>query len=89
MTGSAPLANGGMTMPKIFCAAMDCEFNGDDGKCHAKEVALSDHSIMTLWEGRQRYQKCKTYQKSRAAAEMEQFFTKAVADAKEKWMHEH
>lgn len=74
-------------MPKIFCAAMDCEFNGDDGKCHAKEVALSDHSIMTLREGRQRYQKCKTYQKSRAAEEMEQFFTKAVADAKEKWMH--
>ena len=67
-------------MPKIFCAAMDCEFNGDDGKCHAKDVALSDHSIMTLWEGRQRYQKCKTYQKSRAAVEMEQFIAKAIAD---------
>ena len=43
---------------------------------------------MTLWEGRQRYQKCKTYQKSRVAIEMEQFFTKAVAEAKEKWMKE-
>jgi hypothetical protein len=67
-------------MSKVFCAAMDCEFNGDDGKCHAKDVGLSDHSIMTLWEGRQRYQKCKTYQKSQAAAEMEQFFAKAVAE---------
>ena len=76
-------------MPKIFCAAIDCEFNGDDGKCHAKKVALSDHSIMTLWEGRQRYQKCKTYQKSKAATEMEQFIAKAVAEAKGKWMHEH
>lgn len=75
-------------MPKIFCAAIDCEFNGYDGKCHAKEVALSDHSIMTLWEGRQRYQKCKTYQKSQAATEMEQFFAKAVAEAKEKRMKE-
>lgn len=45
-------------------------------------------AIMTLWERWQRYQKCKTYQKSRAAEEMEQFFTKAVADAKEKWMHD-
>ena len=71
-------------MPKIFCAAMDCEFNGDDGKCHTKDVALSDHSIMTLREGRQRYQKCKSYQKSQAAAEMEQFFIKAVAEAKDK-----
>ena len=69
-------------MPKIFCAAIDCEFNGDDGKCHAKDVALSDASIMTLWEGRQRYQKCKTFQKSRAAAEMEQFIAKAIAKAK-------
>lgn len=72
-------------MPKIFCAAMDCEFNGDDGKCHAKEIALSGHSIQTLWDGRQRFQRCKTYQKSTAAKEAEEFFTKAVAEAKEKW----
>ena len=26
-------------MTRIFCAAMDCEFNGDDGKCHAKDVS--------------------------------------------------
>ena len=69
-------------MPKIFCAAMDCEFNGDDGKCHAKEVALSDHSIMTRWEGRQRYQKCKTYQKSQVAIEMEKYI-EAVIKQKE------
>lgn len=71
-------------MPKIFCAAIDCEFNGDDGKCHAKEIALSDHSIMTLWEGRQRFQKCKTYQKSREATEMEQFIARAVAEARKR-----
>lgn len=65
-------------MHKVYCAAMDCEFNGYDGKCHAKEVAMSDHSIMTLWEGRQRYQKCKTYQKSHEAIEMERFIEAAI-----------
>lgn len=65
-------------MPKIFCAAIDCEFNGYDGKCHAKEIALSDHSIMTLWEGRQQYQKCKTYQKLQAAIDYERFIEAAI-----------
>ena len=72
-------------MPKVYCAAMDCEFNDDDGKCHAKDIALSDHSIQTLWEGRQRYQKCKTYQKSKDAIEIEEFIKNAVAESKEKW----
>ena len=65
-------------MPKVYCAAIDCEFNGDDGKCHAKSIALSDHSIQTLWEGRQRFQRCKTYQKSREAAEMKRFIEAAI-----------
>jgi hypothetical protein len=65
-------------MPKVYCAAIDCEFNGDDGKCHAKSIELSDHSIQTLWEGRQRFQRCKTYQKSREAAEMEKFIEAAI-----------
>lgn len=58
-------------MAIVYCAAMDCEFNGDDGKCHAKKIALSDASIMTLWEGRQRYQKCKTFQRSQQSIEFE------------------
>ena len=71
-------------MPKIFCTVIDCEFNGDDGKCHAKEVALSDHSIMTLYEGRQRYQKCKTFQKSRFAMEFEQLINKFISEDKQR-----
>lgn len=51
-------------MPNVYCAAMDCKFNGDDGKCHAKSIVLSANSIMTVWEGRQQFNKCKTYEES-------------------------
>lgn len=57
-------------MPKVYCAAIDCEFNGEDGKCHAKTISLSSNSIMTLWEGRQEFNKCKTYQESKEFIEM-------------------
>lgn len=57
---------------KIYCAAVDCEFCREDGRCTAKTVTLSDHSIVTFWDGRQRFQRCKTWQKSQLAAEMEE-----------------
>lgn len=66
-------------MPKVYCAAMDCEFNGDDGKCHAKSIALSANSVMTVWEGRQEFNKRKTYQESQASKDI-----KAVLEEYEK-----
>ena len=57
---------------KIYCAAIDCEYYRDDGRCTAREVCLSDHSIMTVWEGRQRFQRCNTWQKSNECIEMEE-----------------
>ena len=59
---------------KIYCAAIDCEYYREDGRCTAKTVCLSGHSIMTVWEGRQRFQRCKTYQKSKEMAEIEKRF---------------
>ena len=60
---------------KIYCAAIDCEYYRDkDGRCMAKEICLSDHSVMTAWNERQRFQKCKTYQKSQQAIELEEKF---------------
>ena len=59
-------------MPKVYCAAIDCEFNGDDGKCHAKCICLSANSVMTVWEGRQEFNKCKTWQKSQFAKDIEE-----------------
>lgn len=72
-------------MPKVYCAAIDCEFNGDDGKCHAKSIALSYGSIMTMWEGRQNVNRCKTWQKSQFARDMEE----KLKPIYEKWRAEH
>ena len=63
---------------KIYCAAIDCEYYREDGRCTAKTVFLSDHSIMTVWEGRQRFQRCKTYQKSKEMVEMENRFLSLI-----------
>ena len=60
-------------MPRVNCATIECEFN-DEGKCKAKSIILSDHSIMTVWEGRQQYQRCKTFQKSQEMIDLEQRF---------------
>ena len=37
-------------MAKIYCADVGCSFNNDKGVCTAKKVALSWHSVMTVWE---------------------------------------
>lgn len=56
-------------MPKVYCATVECEFN-NDGKCKANKVALSWHSVMTLWDGRQEFCKCKTFQESQESIEL-------------------
>jgi len=45
-------------MSKVVCADVGCRFN-DDGKCTAKKIELSWHSVVTLWDGRQEFQRCK------------------------------
>ena len=69
---------------KIWCAAIDCAYHRDDNRCTAKEINLSDHSIMTVHDGRQRFQRCKAFQKSEEAAEMEIKFMEMFARAMEK-----
>ena len=49
---------------KIYCASIDCEYNGDNNVCMAREISMSDHYIMTLWEGRQHFNRCKVYKES-------------------------
>lgn len=65
---------------KIACAAVDCEYNNDKNECTAAKVELSDHYIMTLWEGRQHFNRCKTYKESRQSSE----FRKMLEQMKEK-----
>ena len=57
-------------MPKVYCASFDCKYNGDDNRCHAKTIELSDHSVMTMWEGRQQFNKCKTYEQLQEEKEL-------------------
>ena len=63
-------------MPKIYCADQSCEFNGEDGKCKAKSVALSWHSVVTMNDGRQEYQRCKTRQPSERYLAIQKAFEK-------------
>lgn len=55
----------------ISCAAIDCEYITNHGYCRLKHIDLSDHSVMTVWDGRQRFQRCKMWQKSERAAVIE------------------
>ena len=48
---------------KVYCANDWCKFNKDD-VCTAKEISLSFNSVMTYWDGRQQFNKCKTYEES-------------------------
>ena len=58
-------------MSKIYCADVGCIYNNDKGVCTAKKVAMSWHSVMTLWEGRQEFNRCKTRQTSKEQHELE------------------
>lgn len=55
---------------KIYCASIDCKFCNEKGVCTAKNVELSWHSVMTVNEGRQYFNKCKAYELSEEAKEI-------------------
>lgn len=58
---------------KITCASLECEFRDDrTGRCKAKEISLSDHSVMTVHEGRQHFHRCKMFKESDEAREIRQ-----------------
>lgn len=48
----------------VYCAAADCKYNSDKNRCTAKQVTLSWHSVMTVWEGRQDFLRCRSYEMS-------------------------
>ena len=48
----------------VYCAALECKFQSDTNRCTAKRITLSSHSVMTLWNGRQEFWKCKQYEMS-------------------------
>ena len=51
-------------MPKVICAACDCKWNDVKNQCIAKKINLSDIYIMTMYDGRQHFNKCRNYEMS-------------------------
>ena len=70
-------------MTKIVCAAVGCKYNDDDNVCTAPKVAMSEHSIMTLYDGRQQFWKCKQYEESEISKYVTEQFKKLI-DARRK-----
>lgn len=64
-------------MTKIICARLECKHNKDT-ICKARCVEMSDHFILTVWEGRQEFLKCKTYEMSETA----KAFRRAIEEVK-------
>lgn len=58
------------TATKIHCAKIECKYNSDRNVCTAKSIELSDHDVLTHWEGRQNFQRCKQFELSDEAKEI-------------------
>lgn len=51
-------------MSKVYCAASDCKWNSVKNQCAAKEIHLADNYVMTVYDGRQHFNKCHEYEMS-------------------------
>ena len=51
-------------MTKVLCADVACKYHGDNDVCTARKIKLSWNSVMTTWEGRQEFHRCKTFEES-------------------------
>ena len=69
-------------MTKIVCAAVGCKYNDDDNVCTAPKVAMSEHSIMTLYDGRQHFWKCKQYEESGFSKAIKEQFAEMMGGGK-------
>lgn len=49
-------------MPKVICAASDCKWNSVKNQCAAKEIHLADNYVMTVYDGRQHFNRCHDYE---------------------------
>ena len=66
-------------MTKIYCADHRCKYCKNN-KCMAKEVNMSSHSVNTLYQGRQDFLKCKTFEKSEECKEFEKLIFEYIKE---------
>ena len=74
---------------KIYCAAVDCGYCNEKGRCTAKEVCLSWNSVVTMNDGRQTFNTCRTFQKSERSAELEKKFKEFVEQTQKDAQYQH
>lgn len=67
----------------IYCASAECKYNSNTGRCTAKRVELSFHSVNTLWEGRQDFWKCKSYEMSEESKRIMDQFAKMMKEGED------
>lgn len=61
----------------VYCADSSCKYNSDKNRCTAKQVTLSWHSVMTVWNGRQEFLQCRSYEMSDEAKRIFEAIRKA------------
>lgn len=65
-------------MPRIKCASIDCKWNSDSNMCTygrtGHTMLLCDSYVMTVHDGRQHFHRCKAYEQSDWAKELESKF---------------
>lgn len=62
-------------MPKVWCAAIECE-NNKDNRCKAAEINLSEGHINTVHQGFKQVWECRNYSMGEEAKQL-----KALLDA--------
>lgn len=71
-------------MMSVYCAAIDCRYNGNKGRCTAKSIRLNDNIVHTLYDGVQRFNKCLMYVESDEYKDIRKKFGPVLNDMMEK-----
>jgi hypothetical protein len=61
----------------VYCADSSCKYSSVKNRCTAKQVVLSWHSVMTVWNGRRVFLQCRSYEMSDEAKRMFEAIRKA------------
>ena len=64
-------------MTKVYCADISCKFN-KDGICKERKIALAWQSVVTLNDGRQDFNKCRSYEESEQSKEIKEYFAQRL-----------
>lgn len=67
-------------MPRIKCASIECKWNNDTNMCTygrtGHTLLMSNHYVTTVHDGRQHFHRCKAFELSDRAKELESEFQK-------------